>query len=88
MSEQDLRLINQTSIEINDDSGDYWGSLEVFHHLHCLVFPPPHVSATVYCLLTKSMQKVLRHYMAKDYYPDVQRLEVSQPGDVYPEHIG
>ncbi|KAK5131537.1 hypothetical protein LTR08_000864 [Meristemomyces frigidus] len=68
VSEHDLRQINQTSIQIDDDSGDYWGSLEVFHHLHCL--------------------KVLRHYIAKDHYPDVQGLELSQPGDVYPEHIG
>ncbi|KAF7887553.1 hypothetical protein EAF00_009847 [Botryotinia globosa] len=67
ISEDDLRKVNGTSIKLADGSNDYWGSIEVYHHLHCL--------------------KVIRHYIAKDYYPDAQKF-VTEPGMIYPEHIG
>ncbi|RAL63941.1 hypothetical protein DID88_003129 [Monilinia fructigena] len=66
ISEDDLRKVNGTSIKLADGSNDYWGSIEVYHHLHCL--------------------KVIRHYIAKDYYPDAQKF-VTEPGMIYPEHI-
>ncbi|TGO82755.1 hypothetical protein BPOR_0765g00020 [Botrytis porri] len=34
-----------------------------------------------------SIEKVIRHYIAKDYYPDAQKF-VTEPGMIYPEHIG
>ncbi|TGO13044.1 hypothetical protein BTUL_0078g00550 [Botrytis tulipae] len=33
-----------------------------------------------------SIEKVIRHYIAKDYYPDAQKF-VTEPGMIYPEHI-
>ena len=29
--------LNRSSIALADGSGHHWGSLEVSHHLHCLV---------------------------------------------------
>lgn len=37
ISQDTLTKLNRSSIELADGSGDYWGSLEVYHHLHCLV---------------------------------------------------
>jgi len=52
------------------------------------------ITSIVWCVLkckTRSWlmldQKVLRHYMAKDWYADAQKY-VPEPGMVYPEHIG
>ena len=37
VSRETLIKLNRSSIQLADGSGDSWGSLEVFHHLHCLV---------------------------------------------------
>lgn len=35
-----LQKLNRTSIQLSDGSGDYFGGLNVHHHLHCLVSSP------------------------------------------------
>ncbi|RDW81845.1 hypothetical protein BP6252_02957 [Coleophoma cylindrospora] len=36
ISGDELFKMNETSLPLIDGSGDYWGSLEVYHQLHCL----------------------------------------------------
>lgn len=37
IAKDELVRLNRSSIQLADESGDSWGTLEVYHHLHCLV---------------------------------------------------
>lgn len=52
VSTETLRKIDRTSIELADGSGDHWGSIAVYHHLHCLVSPFPSPFLQLYKILT------------------------------------
>jgi hypothetical protein len=37
LSASELREIGQSSVQLADGSGDYWGIMNSFHNIHCLV---------------------------------------------------
>lgn len=34
--QSEMESLDKTAMRLVDGSGDYWGSMEVYHHLHCL----------------------------------------------------
>ena len=91
ISDDDLTKLNRTSLPLADGKGDYWASMEVYHHLHCLVrIPSIFPRAPALRQTIKASQKAIRHYIAIDYYPEDTEAEmfIVKPGQVYPEHIG
>lgn len=91
ISQETLQRLNRSSIALSDGSGDHWGSLEVFHHLHCLVSFDQKVPMAYRAMMLRmiTLKKTIRQYMAIDYYdPDKVRIKDKPPGSVYPTHIG
>lgn len=86
VSAEDLQRVNKTLVEAEDGKGGYLATLDVYHHLHCIVHQLQ-ISSDIYDLLTTISENV-KDFLAPEYYKHEVAKHVTAPGDTYPTHIG
>jgi hypothetical protein len=83
---EELDMINRTSTDAEDGHGGFLATLDLFHHLHCIVRGAL-LWQHVHIYLT-NMQWNVRHFLAPDYYREQVDQHITEPGETYPTHIG
>ncbi|KAH7412777.1 hypothetical protein BKA64DRAFT_637469 [Cadophora sp. MPI-SDFR-AT-0126] len=72
ITKQEVQQLGRSSVALSDGSGDYFGTLDVYHQLHCL-------------FLMSNFKKYIRQYVHQDYYT-VKDTNVPVKDHVTPDH--